>query len=343
MSNGTSVLFLITKCRYETRFSFSYSYTHIYYEGIEHEDRRREQLILSLLRFFLFIRIEETRKRPREREKNEGQASFFPNLLLQPFEGEEKGKRLFQILLYLDLRQNMFFLIAFGWLVAASFAFVLAILTPHWITIQTLASTRNVTVQRGVFYVCDLISTDSPFETKRCTSILEQTKSFEPFKWRYGTYRSIVTRCSNADVCSRICDLVVIDRHRLCGIEYHRRLVDWYLFQCATKKSMYFVWPRHAQFLRSIHLWVVEFDQICTSLILSLVCTSIVVWILLIVETLVLGYTVNTSTLHWPLWLAVGASGGYLMSSLTMLISLCAVVRRQRRRDKDLLEARNHF
>ena len=89
----------------------------------------------------------------------------------------------------------MFFLIAFGWLVAASFAFVLAILTPNWITIQTLVSTKNVTVHRGVFYVCDLVSTDSPFETKRCTSILEQTKSFEPFKWRYGTYRPTASRC----------------------------------------------------------------------------------------------------------------------------------------------------
>ena len=44
------------------------------------------------------------------------------------------------------------------------------------------------------------------------------------------------------------------------------------------------------------------------------------------------------------MWLAVGATGGYLMAFITMLLSFCAVVcHRRKGRDKDLYRAENHF
>jgi hypothetical protein len=66
----------------------------------------------------------------------------------------------------------MFFLIGFGWLVAASFAFLLAILSPNWITVQTVPSLGSVDVLRGIFYVCNLITEDITYETVQCASII---------------------------------------------------------------------------------------------------------------------------------------------------------------------------
>jgi hypothetical protein len=43
------------------------------------------------------------------------------------------------------------------------------------------------------------------------------------------------------------------------------------------------------------------------------------------------------------MWLAVGATGGYFMAFLTMLISFCATVCRQRKRDKNLYYAGNQY
>jgi hypothetical protein len=75
----------------------------------------------------------------------------------------------------------------------------------------------------------------------------------------------------------------------------------------------------------------------------SLVCTSIAVWILLISETLALGYSVNRSVINWPMWLAIGASGGFLMAFITMLISFCKSACGQRKRDKNLYYASNQY
>jgi len=74
-----------------------------------------------------------------------------------------------------------------------------------------------------------------------------------------------------------------------------------------------------------------------------IVCTSFIVWILLISETLKLGYTVNRNIFSWPMWLAVGATGGYLMSFLTMLFSYCAIHRRQSKMNENYLQPRNQF
>ena len=74
-----------------------------------------------------------------------------------------------------------------------------------------------------------------------------------------------------------------------------------------------------------------------------LVAASVAVWILLIAETLVLGYSVNRSIFNWPMWLAVGASGGYLMAFITMLISFCTTVCRQRKRGKNLYYTSNQY
>ena len=79
----------------------------------------------------------------------------------------------------------MLFLISFGWLVAASFAFVLAMLTPNWLSLTKTVSGTSVTVQRGVFFVCDLLSSNSTYSTTRCVSILDQKSSTDSTKWMY--------------------------------------------------------------------------------------------------------------------------------------------------------------
>lgn len=79
----------------------------------------------------------------------------------------------------------MFFLLSFAWLVAASFAFVLAILTPNWATFTKTISSNNATIQRGVFWVCDLLSSNDTYQTTRCVSMIQQGSSPEPDKWIY--------------------------------------------------------------------------------------------------------------------------------------------------------------
>lgn len=76
----------------------------------------------------------------------------------------------------------MFFLISFAWLVAASFAFVIAILSSNWITFTASDST---VIQRGIFYVCNLVSSTNTYMTTQCVSIIQQSSSTDSTKWLY--------------------------------------------------------------------------------------------------------------------------------------------------------------
>jgi hypothetical protein len=81
----------------------------------------------------------------------------------------------------------MFFLIGFGWHVAASFAFILAILTQNWITVQTDPALGSVIIQRGIFYVCDLVSENTSYQTTSCTPIINLDSSINsPGRWYYS-------------------------------------------------------------------------------------------------------------------------------------------------------------
>jgi hypothetical protein len=81
----------------------------------------------------------------------------------------------------------MLFLIGFGWHVAASFAFLLAILSPNWLTVQTVPSLGGVIVQRGIFYVCDLVAQVSPYQTTSCASIINLSSWMNsPGRWQYS-------------------------------------------------------------------------------------------------------------------------------------------------------------
>jgi hypothetical protein len=75
----------------------------------------------------------------------------------------------------------------------------------------------------------------------------------------------------------------------------------------------------------------------------SLVCTSFIVWILIISESVRLGVTITSSIFNWPMWLAVGATGGYLMSFITILFSYCAIQRRKSKREQNYSHPRNQF
>ncbi|CAF1312956.1 unnamed protein product [Adineta steineri] len=204
----------------------------------------------------------------------------------------------------------MFFLIGFGWHVAASFAFVLAILSPNWLTVQTVPSLGSFQIQRGVFYVCDLVAQNSTFTTTRCASIIGVDSSLiSTGRWNYNF---AISSAAIAIGCAGLSIIVLW----LSGIYFNVRKKN----SCTTC------------FLLSI----------CLLLLLTF-CASFVVWILLISETLTMGYSVNRSIFNWPMWLAVGATGGYLMALLTMLFSFCAVVCHGRKEDRSLNYAANKF
>lgn len=74
-----------------------------------------------------------------------------------------------------------------------------------------------------------------------------------------------------------------------------------------------------------------------------LVCTSFIVWILLISETLQLGIAIDRSIFGWPMWLGVSASGGYLMAFLTMMFSCCSQLRRESKMKENYYNPRNQF
>jgi hypothetical protein len=79
----------------------------------------------------------------------------------------------------------MFFLISFAWLVAASFAFVIAILSPNWLAFMPQNSNSTIPVQRGVFWECDLLSSNGTYSTTQCVSIIQQGSSTNTNKWLY--------------------------------------------------------------------------------------------------------------------------------------------------------------
>ena len=82
----------------------------------------------------------------------------------------------------------MLFLIAFGLHVAASFAFLLAILSPNWLAVQTTPALGSVTIQRGIFHVCDLITKNTTHQTTRCASILNLDSSMVAYsRWNYSS------------------------------------------------------------------------------------------------------------------------------------------------------------
>jgi hypothetical protein len=82
----------------------------------------------------------------------------------------------------------MLFLISFAWLVAASFAFVLAILTPNWVTFTITESNVTYTVQRGIFYICDLVTISSTSQATQCVAMIQQGSSTDTNKWIYRKY-----------------------------------------------------------------------------------------------------------------------------------------------------------
>ncbi|CAF1133910.1 unnamed protein product [Rotaria sordida] len=193
----------------------------------------------------------------------------------------------------------MLFLIGFAWHVAASFAFLLAILTPNWATYQVVTSLGNITIQDGIFYVCEYVLTTSIYETTRCVSIID----IDPSNNTLEILKYPLSMASAALAIS--CAGLSIIALWLSGIYFNRRTRDKYT-QC---------------FLISVSIAV-----------LVSFLTSIAVWILVISEVLALGQRAERSVFRWPMWLAVGASGGYLMAFITMILSFCSglICRRKR-------------
>jgi len=80
----------------------------------------------------------------------------------------------------------MLFLISFAWLVAGTFAFVLAILTQNWLTFTIVDTGGTIAnVQRGVFWVCNLLQSNATYQTTQCVSMIQQSSSTDPNIWIY--------------------------------------------------------------------------------------------------------------------------------------------------------------
>ncbi|CAF5142320.1 unnamed protein product, partial [Rotaria sp. Silwood1] len=56
------------------------------------------------------------------------------------------------------------------------------------------------------------------------------------------------------------------------------------------------------------------------------------VWILIISEIAAFGQKVDRLLFRWPMWLAVGASGGFLLAFITMILSFCRGLSCRRKR-----------
>lgn len=74
----------------------------------------------------------------------------------------------------------MFFLAGFICHITASFAFLIAILTRNWLSIYNVNGLTNGFVQRGIFYVCDVVSTNTVVQETLCVSILDAESGLIP-------------------------------------------------------------------------------------------------------------------------------------------------------------------
>ncbi|CAF0733911.1 unnamed protein product [Rotaria sp. Silwood1] len=203
----------------------------------------------------------------------------------------------------------MLFLISFAWLVAASFAFVLAILTPNWLSFIPSEEPESITVERGIFYICNSSQIGNGYKITQCLSIIEQKSSSNRNTWLY----ELAIACAVLAIACAGLSIIVL---WLSGIYFQVRR--------RTKDTLCFL-----------------FCIILLTLIIF--CSSFVVWILLIAETLKLGISIDRHRFSWPMWLAVGATGGYLMSLLTMIFSFCAIYKRKNKINQNYYRPRNQF
>jgi len=170
-----------------------------FYNISDYKMQLRNPIFFSFLVLFIHIHNQKCR-----REKS----SFFFFLLFFFFRSRQIKNFLFQILYTLfNTREKwkvalfffwlrrfnavMFFLISFGWHVAASFAFLVAILNPNWITIQTVTTTGIVNVQRDIFYVCYVVGQDATYQTTQCASIINLDSSITSTIWKYSNYKIV--------------------------------------------------------------------------------------------------------------------------------------------------------
>ncbi|UJR33858.1 hypothetical protein I4U23_021279 [Adineta vaga] len=203
----------------------------------------------------------------------------------------------------------MFFLVSFLSLLPSSFLFFLAALSPNWLTFTKLESGGNIIVQRGLFFICYVISSNETHETSRCVSMIHQSASTEPDRWIHGF---ALGAASMAMICI-ILSLIILT---LSGIylQYRRRSDQ--------------------------HLWYLL--SMCLLLFVILGC-SLSVWILLLSETLGLGTVIDNREYKWPMWIAILSTMGYLFSFTTMFGSFCVLCRRDKTMQTRLDRLRNRF
>ncbi|CAF0782699.1 unnamed protein product [Adineta steineri] len=203
----------------------------------------------------------------------------------------------------------MFFLISFLWLLPTSFLFFFAILSPNWITFTKLESNEVILVQRGIFSICYVLSSNSTYETKQCVPMIQQRTSTEPERWIYG----LALGCASMAI---ICVIFSIIMLFLSGIYFQLRRHN-------EKKLRYLLF-------------------MCL-LLFIIVGASLSVWALLISETYRLGITANHRRFNWPIWLAIVSTIGYLVSFITMFSSFLIIYRRNNNMEMHVHRLRDKF
>lgn len=203
----------------------------------------------------------------------------------------------------------MFFLVAFAWLVAASFGFLLAILSPAWVQTSAKLANRTFDARIGIFHICEFVDGNATYQTHRCVSL----NNFKVFDNISSTLSDLALACAAIAIgCASLSVIAVW----CSGIFFHMRR--------RTK---------HTQcFLMTFSLFI-----------LLIFLASAAVWIIVISATTYFTSPINSSMFNWPMWLAVGASGGYLMAFFFMLFSFCAVCcGRRKKTDKNIYRQDNH-
>lgn len=125
-----------------------------------------------------------------------------------------------------------------------------------------------------------------------------------------------------------------IDCHRLCWSQFNRHLSISRLFSLSSTKKIKFIVSFSLKSHRFTDKWDFQVENFSIFFFIFLfyrkASASIVVWVLIIVESARLGQKVDRDIFRWPIWLAVGSTGAYFISFLLILVSACRTARHRR-------------
>ncbi|CAF0822436.1 unnamed protein product [Brachionus calyciflorus] len=174
------------------------------------------------------------------------------------------------------------FFVGFFFFVASTIAFIVAILTPFWII-------KSNPFYRGIFEVCERkVATQS--EIRSCGYILTYSDNLFIKMNRYD----YAIACASLSIAAASLSIILL----------------WVsgLHMCLKDKLNEY---------RTIRLRLVEILIAGTLLIDFL---TIIIWVVMLAKNLDSNNVITTNEIGWSLWLAVGSTGGYLISLVLFCI-----------------------